>query len=80
MGTWRRDLVGGARQGDGRIGHVQLLTWEKLFALHVEAKLCNYYLGMTVWVRVLGHSWVLDPTSMGSDLFLHPRVEPALDP
>jgi hypothetical protein len=39
----------------------------------------HHHVGMTVRVWILGHSWVLDPTGVSSDLFLHPRIEPALD-
>jgi hypothetical protein len=35
---------------------------------------------MTVWVWILDHPWVLDPTDTGSGSFLHLWVEPAPDP
>jgi hypothetical protein len=33
-------------------------------------------LGMTVWVRVLDHLWILVLMSAGSNLFLHTRLNP----
>jgi hypothetical protein len=52
--------------------------WNKDEALD-RSRSHHHHVGMAVRIWVLGHLWVLDPTGVSSDLFLHPRVEPALD-
>jgi hypothetical protein len=53
---------------------------DKLSTPVAETRLVSSLLGMTIWVRVLGHPRVSDLMGAGVGPILHPRVAPTPDP